>query len=114
VKDCCEATYLTMNCSNNKYYELGHEGKPIPAALNIGSNEQITINQLIDMIAAISEKYVEKVYNLSKPQGVRSRSADLTLVKKILGWTPKITLRETIEELYQWINMQVTSNTRKK
>ena len=109
VRDCCKATYLTMNCSNEQYYSLGEEGKPRPPALNIGSDEEITINRLIDMIGNIAGKNVEKVYDLTKPQGVRSRSADLTLVTKILGWTPKITLQETMEELYQWVNSQVNS-----
>ncbi|MFX0134445.1 MAG: NAD-dependent epimerase/dehydratase family protein [Candidatus Hodarchaeota archaeon] len=107
VKDCCEATYLTMSCSNEKYYSLGEKGKPRPPALNIGSNEETTINQLVDMIADISGKNVEKVHDLSKPQGVRSRSADLSCAKKIIGWGPKITLHKTMMELYQWVNSQL-------
>jgi nucleoside-diphosphate-sugar epimerase len=109
VRDCCEATYLTMNCSNKKYYLLGEEGKPRPPALNIGSNEEVTINGLVDMIEHISGKKIEKKYDLSKPQGVRSRSADLTLVEETLKWTPVYTLKETIEELYQWVDSHVNN-----
>jgi GDP-D-mannose 3',5'-epimerase len=110
VRDCCEATYLTMNCPNEKYYALGEENKPRPPALNIGSDEEITINRLVDMIADIGRKKIDKVHDLSKPQGVRSRSADLTLVKKVLSWKPKINLHDTIEEVYHWVNEQVTIN----
>lgn len=107
VKDCCEATYRAMNCSNEKYYARGEHGKPRPPALNIGSDEEITINKLVDMISDIAGKNVEKDHDLSKPQGVRSRSANLELVKEIINWSPKISLRETMEELYQWVNSQV-------
>ena len=107
VSDCCEATVLAMECSNEKYYTLGKREEPRPAALNIGSNEEITINRLVDMIADIAGKPVEKEYDMLKPQGVRSRSADLTLVRKILGWTPKRKLRETMEDLYPWVEHQV-------
>ncbi|MFX0132464.1 MAG: NAD-dependent epimerase/dehydratase family protein [Candidatus Hodarchaeota archaeon] len=113
VKDCCEGTYLTMNCLNDKYYSLGEVNKPRPPALNIGSSEEITINNLVDMIADISNKKIEKIYDLSKPQGVRSRSADLTLTKKIINWEPKIKLYDTMKELYQWINYQITLNNKK-
>lgn len=107
VRDCCEGTYLTMNCSNEIYYALGEEKKPRPPALNIGSDEEITINQLVDMIANIAEKKIEKNYDLSKPQGVRSRSSDITLSKKVLRWHPKIKLYDTMKELYHWVNSQV-------
>lgn len=107
VKDCCEATYLVMNCSNEKYYAIGEKEKPRPPALNVGSDEEITINELINMIANIAGKNVYNVYDISKPQGVRSRNADLTLIKQLLGWTPHIKLRQTIEELYLWVESQV-------
>ena len=43
------------------------------------------------------------VYNLTKPQGVRGRNADLTLVTKVLYWKPKIILEEGMRRLYNWI-----------
>lgn len=107
VSDCAEATYLTMNCPDDKFYSLGELDKPRPPALNIGSDEETTINGLVDVIAEIAGKKVEKVHDLSKPQGVRSRSADLTLVKNIIGWAPKMSLYDTMRTLYQWVNQQV-------
>ena len=75
--------------------------------LNIGSDETVTINQLVDIISKIANKKIIKQYDLSKPIGVKSRSADLTLVKKVLGWEKKFTLEEGLEKTYPWIEEQV-------
>ncbi len=107
VKDCCEATYRLMQCENDKYYALGEIGKPRPPAINIGSSEEITITSLVDMIANIANKKVETRHDLSKPQGVRSRSADQTIIKELLSWERKYSLRDTMEELYPWVESQV-------
>jgi len=107
VKDCCEAVYRLMQCPDDEYYALGEQGKPRPPAVNIGSDEETTINQLVNMIADIAGKQVEIRHDLSKPQGVRSRSADLTLVKELLDWEPKYSLRDTMEELYPWVESEV-------
>ena len=72
--------------------------------LNIGSDRLISINDLADLIINISGKKIEKTYDLSAPQGVRGRNADLTLMKKVLEWEPKITLEEGIKKTYNWIN----------
>jgi GDP-D-mannose 3', 5'-epimerase len=74
--------------------------------LNIGSDRLVTINELADIIIGISDKKIGKKYDLSAPQGVRGRNADLTLLKKTLGWEPQITLEEGLKETYNWINDQ--------
>jgi nucleoside-diphosphate-sugar epimerase len=107
VRDCCEGVYKTMNCSNEKFYSLGEKGKPRPPSLNIGSDEETTINALIDMLSEISGKTVKKNYDLTKPQGVRSRSADLTQVKKVINWEPKYKLKETMSWLYHWVDEEI-------
>ncbi|MHA2238197.1 MAG: NAD-dependent epimerase/dehydratase family protein [Candidatus Hodarchaeales archaeon] len=94
IDDCLNATYMLMN-SNYKN------------PLNIGSDEVVTINQLVDLISRIAKKKIQKQYDLTKPIGVKSRSADLTLVKKVLGWEKKFTLKEGLEKTYPWINQQV-------
>jgi len=109
IKDCCEATYRLMHTLDDKYYALGEAGKPRPPAVNIGSNEEITINALVKMIAEIAGKEVKIRHDLSKPQGVRSRSADLTTVKELLDWEPKYSLRDTMEELYPWVESEVNA-----
>lgn len=107
VRDCCEGVYRLMQCENDKIYTLGELKKPRPPSINIGSDEETTITNLVDMIAGIAGKKVQKQYDLTKPQGVRSRSADLTKVKEILDWEPQYKLEETMTWLYNWVNMEM-------
>jgi len=74
--------------------------------INIGSERLVTIDQLADMIIKISGKTITKKYNLSAPQGVRGRNADITLTRKILGWEPRVSLEEGLAKTYKWIEMQ--------
>ena len=71
--------------------------------LNLGTSELVTINQLVDLIADISTKRIEKRHDLTKPQGVRGRNSDNTLLEEVLRWEPTITLREGLEHTYPWI-----------
>jgi len=75
--------------------------------LNIGSDRLVTIDELADIIIKISGKKITKRYNLNAPQGVRGRNADLTLVKKNLGWSPTINLEEGLKRTYMWILSQI-------
>ena len=74
-----------------------------PNPVNIGSDRLVTINELADIIIGISGKKIEKVYDPTKPQGVRGRNADLTLVTKVLGWKPEISLEQGLAKTYRWI-----------
>ncbi len=78
--------------------------------INIGSGRLITIDELADMIIKISGKTITKTYDLTAPQGVRGRNADITLIKKILGWKPQTTLEEGLEKTYKWIEMKCTKD----
>jgi nucleoside-diphosphate-sugar epimerase len=73
--------------------------------INIGSERLVTINQLADVIIGISGKKISKRYDLSAPQGVRGRNADLTLVRKVLDWEPHISLEEGLAKTYKWVEM---------
>jgi nucleoside-diphosphate-sugar epimerase len=75
--------------------------------INLGSSECVTINQLIDIVADIAGIEVEKVYDLTKPQGVYGRNSDNTLIKQLLGWEPSTPLRTGLERTYQWVEEQV-------
>jgi nucleoside-diphosphate-sugar epimerase len=75
--------------------------------LNIGSDRLVTIDELADMIIKISGKHLTIEHDLTKPQGVRGRNADLTLVKKILGWKPEVSLEEGLKYTYEWICKQM-------
>jgi len=75
--------------------------------LNIGSDRLVTIDELADIVIKASGKKIEKSYDTSAPQGVRGRNADLTLVKKVLGWEPRVSLEEGLSKTYKWIEEQV-------
>ena len=67
--------------------------------VNIGSDEQVSINQMIDMIEEISKvKKLNREYQLDKPKGVRGRSSNNDLVKKILNWSYKIKLKDGLKK----------------
>ena len=77
--------------------------------INVGSEEQVSINQMIKIIESIADYKVEKNYQLDKPKGVRGRSSNNELVKKETGWEPKLSLKQGLEKTYAWIYKQVTS-----
>ena len=77
------------------------------APLNIGSDERVTIDELADMAIELAGKNVVKQYDTSKPQGVRGRNSDNTLIKEVLGWAPEISLEEGLVPTYKWIEKQV-------
>lgn len=72
-------------------------------ALNLGTDELVTINQLVDLVCAASGKNLTKRHDLSKPQGVRGRNSDNEQLHKILDWSPGSSLKMGISETYQWI-----------
>ncbi|HTU42213.1 MAG TPA: NAD-dependent epimerase/dehydratase family protein [Candidatus Aquilonibacter sp.] len=76
-------------------------------ALNLGTDELITINGLVDLVAKIAGKHIAKRHNLTGPQGVRGRNSDNTLLRKVLGWEPSILLQEGLGITYPWIASQV-------
>ncbi|MBH09273.1 MAG: NAD-dependent dehydratase [Candidatus Marinimicrobia bacterium] len=78
--------------------------------LNLGSCEMVSVNNLIEIISEIAGIKVEKRYDLSKPQGVRGRNSDNTLIKKITGWEPSISLKEGLEKTYAWIKTEIENN----
>jgi nucleoside-diphosphate-sugar epimerase len=73
---------------------------------NIGSDELVSIDELADMIITISGKTIKKKYDVSAPQGVRGRNADITLTREILGWLPNVTLQEGLTKTFRWITAQ--------
>lgn len=70
--------------------------------LNIGSDEMVTINQLVDMVATIANKKITKRH-IEGPEGVRGRNSENTLIKKELNWAPTNSLKWGLEKTYPWI-----------
>lgn len=71
--------------------------------LNMGRDEMVTINELVDTVAAISGKTITRSHDLTKPQGVRGRNSDNARLREVLGWEPSTSLRDGLEPTYRWI-----------
>ena len=71
--------------------------------LNLGTDEMVSINHLVDMICGIAGKKLTKQHDMSKPQGVRGRNSDNTLLRKVLGWEPNTPLEKGLAVTYKWI-----------
>jgi GDP-D-mannose 3', 5'-epimerase len=78
--------------------------------LNIGSNELVSINQLVDIVEEIAGVKLKRKYNLSAPKGVNGRNSDNTLIQKLFHWQPSISLRDGMELTYRWIYDQMTAD----
>ena len=79
-------------------------------SLNIGSEEQVSINQMIDIISEIAGHKVKKNYQLDKPKGVRGRSSDNTLIREQINWDTSYSLKSGLELTYKWIYNQIKNN----
>ena len=75
--------------------------------MNLGSDQMVSINQLVDIAENIGDVKLKRNYNLDAPQGVRGRNSDNTMIKEVLGWAPSITLEDGLEETYSWIYDQM-------
>jgi len=76
--------------------------------VNLGSEEMITINQLVDVACSIENKQLKKNH-INGPLGVRGRNSDNRLIKEKVGWEPNYPLAKGIEQTYLWIKGQLSS-----
>jgi GDP-D-mannose 3', 5'-epimerase len=81
-------------------------------ALNLGTDELVTINTLVRMVLKIAGKSVTLCHDLSKPQGVRGRNSDNTRLKRVLGWEPSLSLESGLEVTYKWIENELHKSGR--
>jgi GDP-D-mannose 3',5'-epimerase len=81
--------------------------------LNLGQDRMITVNQLVDMVAAAAGKTIKRTHNLTAPQGVRGRNSDNTKLRQVLGWEPRISLEEGLKRTYEWIFSQLEAQPEK-
>ncbi len=98
IDDCIKGTLDVFNSNSSEVY-------------NIGSEEQVSINQMIKMIEEISDYSVEKNYQLEKPKGVRGRSSDNSFVTKKIGWKSENTLKDGLTKTYKWIEEQINNGS---
>jgi len=91
IDDCVIGTQKIMQSEN------------VTMPVNLGSSEMVTINQLVDMVEEIAGVKLKRNYNLKAPKGVNGRNSDNTLIQKLLGWQPSISLKSGLEKTYRWI-----------
>ena len=94
IDDCLKGTQMMM-------------ARSVPGPLNVGSNEMVTINGLVDLVEEIAGIKLERSYNLKAPKGVNGRNSDNTLIKELMGWEPSVPLRVGMEKTYRWIYDQM-------
>jgi nucleoside-diphosphate-sugar epimerase len=94
IDECIEATRRLMNSN-------------FIGPVNIGSEEMVTINELVDIVSKISNKSVSKKHILDAPLGVRGRNSDNTLIRENLSWNYKMSLAEGIKLTYGWIESEL-------
>jgi GDP-D-mannose 3',5'-epimerase len=100
IEDCIEGIHRLMRSD-------------YPHPLNLGQDRMVTVNDLVDMIAAIAGKTVRRRYNLSAPQGVRGRNSDNSRLRQVLAWEPNTTLEEGLARTYGWIRSEMAKQPEK-
>ncbi len=83
-------------------------------ALNLGTDELVTINQLVELVCEVAGKRLGKRHNLQGPQGVRGRNSDNSLLRRVLGWEPSISLKQGLASTYPWVYQQLVAANRIK
>ncbi len=78
--------------------------------VNLGTEELITVNELVDAVCSAAGKTLTKQHDLTKPQGVRGRNSDNTILAEVIGWQPEIRVAEGIKYTYDWIAGEVSRN----
>ncbi len=96
IKDCIEGTKKLFESDEREVF-------------NIGSEEQVSINQMSSIIENIAGIKLEKIYQLDKPKGVRGRSSDNSLIRDKINWDSNTTLSDGLKLTYDWINSQMIS-----
>ncbi|HYK34991.1 NAD-dependent epimerase/dehydratase family protein [Alloacidobacterium sp.] len=81
--------------------------------INLGSNELVTINKLVDIVEEIAGVKLERTYKLDAPKGVNGRNSDNTKILQYLGWEPSIRLKDGMAKTYEWIESQMLATVAK-
>jgi GDP-D-mannose 3',5'-epimerase len=90
IDDCVEGIYRLMRSRHRE-------------PLNLGQDRLVSINELVDMVAAVAGKRVRRRHDPTKPQGVRGRNSDNTRLRQVLRWEPRVSLEEGLRRTYEWI-----------
>ena len=97
IDECIEATRRLMNSD--------FEGP-----INIGSEEMVSISEMVEIVASIANKQVTQKFKLDAPIGVRGRNSNNTLIRQKLNWDYSMKLSEGLSKTYQWIHTQLVNS----
>jgi GDP-D-mannose 3',5'-epimerase len=95
IDECVKGIDMIMHCD-----EL------IATPINLGSNELISVNELVSIAEQIGGIKLERKYDLDAPRGVAGRNSDNTFIKQVLNWEPTIPFHEGLAKTYAWIEQQ--------
>lgn len=95
IDECTRGIDMIMHCDDL-----------IATPINLGSNELISINRLVDIAGKIGGVKLERTYDLDAPKGVGGRNSDNTFIKSVLKWEPTLPFSEGLKRTYQWIEKQ--------
>lgn len=80
--------------------------------LNVGSSEQVSVNELISVVEKLAGVELEREYDTTQPMGVMGRNSNNDRIKELLGWEPTTRLRMGMEQTYKWVAAQVAAARR--
>ncbi len=101
VEDLAEAiVFLMENVEAGNIYEQGI------SHINIGTGEDLTINELAYLIAGLTDFSGKIEYDTAKPDGTPRKLMDVSRINK-LGWKYSTNLRNGIEKTYEWFKSNV-------
>lgn len=95
IDDCLKGIDQIMHCE-----EL------IATPVNLGSDQLISINDLVSIVEKIGDIKLDREYDLSAPIGVAGRNSDNTFIERVLGWKPTYPLEDGLVSTYNWIEQQ--------
>jgi GDP-D-mannose 3',5'-epimerase len=95
IEDCVLGIDMIMHCDDL-----------IATPINLGSDELVSVNDLLSIIEEAAGAKVKRTYDPTAPKGVGGRNSDNTMIRDILGWEPSTPLREGIAKTYAWIEDQ--------
>ncbi len=94
IDDCVAATLRIMDSE-------------VSTPLNVGSDELVSVDALVEMVCAIADVELEVVHLPDEAVGVRGRNSDNTMIDELLGWVPQVGLADGMASLYQWVELQM-------
>jgi GDP-D-mannose 3', 5'-epimerase len=100
IDDCVEGIYRIMRSGYS-------------APLNLGTDELVTVDELVDIVSKIAGKTLVKHHDTSRPQGVRGRNSDNSRLRAVLGWEPRTPLRQGLIPTYRWIEQCMSTGLRR-